>query len=109
MHSANALVGTCKMGDASDTMAVVDSALKVSTPSERRCAPCLLFSCGTSSGVKKWLSSVLDTVMAMDTTIMEKSTNVHPCYIFRPCILPRVFANFSCTYSKEICGGIVNL
>ena len=30
VHSANALVGTCKMGDETDKMAVVDSALKVS-------------------------------------------------------------------------------
>lgn len=29
VHSANALVGSCKMGHASDKMAVVDSALKV--------------------------------------------------------------------------------
>ena len=30
VHSANALVGTCKMGAETDKMAVVDSALKVS-------------------------------------------------------------------------------
>lgn len=29
VHSANALVGTCKMGTESDKMGVVDSALKV--------------------------------------------------------------------------------
>lgn len=38
VHSANALVGTCKMGQASDPMAVVDAALKVSrTNVERAC------------------------------------------------------------------------
>lgn len=52
MHSANALVGTCKMGNASDDMAVVDSALKVSEPVES------LRSCTALQATKKNVRSV---------------------------------------------------
>lgn len=36
VHSANALVGTCKMGEESDNMSVVDSSLKVNESKERK-------------------------------------------------------------------------
>lgn len=99
VHSANALVGTCKMGDASDTMAVVDSALKVSTPSEDRCTLCLLFGYGTNSGLKKCSSSVMDTMMAMDTTSGDWCLKIVHfwCRVFELFVLCKCGKSGTCT------------
>lgn len=53
VHSANALVGTCKMGTETDKMAVVDSALKVSPP---RIVFCTILPLSMVRAKAPWLS-----------------------------------------------------